>query len=73
MEVRLPWYQRVGVCFHLLYCVWCRRYASQIQFLRKAAKGLAVETQNASAPTLSQDAKEQMRKRVEDALKNPPS
>jgi len=73
MEVRLPWYQRVGVRFHLLYCVWCRRYASQVQFLRKAAKGLAMETQNASASTLSPDAKEQMRKRLEEALKNPPS
>jgi hypothetical protein len=73
MEVRLPWYQRVGVRFHLLYCVWCRRYASQVQFLRKAAKGLAMETQNASASTLSPDAKEQMRQRLEEALKNPPS
>jgi hypothetical protein len=73
MEVRLPWYQRVGVRFHLLYCVWCRRYASQVQFLRKAAKGLAMETQNASASTLSPEAKEQMRKRLEEALKNPPS
>jgi hypothetical protein len=61
------------VRFHLLYCVWCRRYASQVQFLRKAAKGLAVETQNASASKLSSDAKEQMRKRLEEALKNPPS
>ena len=73
MEVRLPWYQRVGVRFHLLYCVWCRRYASQVQFLRKAAKGLAMEAQNASASTLSPEAKEQMRKRLEEALKNPPS
>ena len=73
MEVKLPWYQRVGVRFHLLYCVWCRRYASQIQFLRKAAKGLAMETQNASASKLSLDAKEQMRKRLEEALKNPPA
>jgi hypothetical protein len=32
-----------------------------------------VETQNASASKLSSDAKEQMRKRLEEALKNPPS
>jgi len=73
MEVRLPWYQRVGVRFHLLYCIWCRRYASQVQFLRKAAKGLVIETQNASTAKLSPDAKEQLRKRLEEALKNPPS
>jgi hypothetical protein len=31
-----------------------------------------METQNASASTLSPDAKEQIRKRLEEALKNPP-
>jgi len=73
MDTRLPWYQRLGVRFHLLYCVWCRRYATQIQFLRKAAKGLATEAANAPAPKLSGEAKEQMRKRMEEALNNPPS
>ena len=73
MDAKLPWYRSLAVRFHLLYCVWCRRYASQVQFLRKAANGLAMETQNASASTLSPDAKEQMRKRLEEALKNPPS
>jgi hypothetical protein len=73
MEARLAWHQRVGVRLHLLYCVWCRRYASQVQFLRKAAKGLVTETENTSGSKLSPDAKEQMRKRLEEALKNPPS
>jgi hypothetical protein len=72
MESQLPWHQRLAVRFHLLYCVWCRRYAAQLQFLRKAAKGLAVEAATASAPKLSEEAKEQMRKRLEEAEKNSP-
>ena len=71
MDARLPWHQRLAVRFHLLYCVWCRRYAAQIQFLSKAAKGLATES-DVSAPKLSEETKAQMQKRLEEALKNPP-
>ena len=70
MDARLPWYQRFAVRLHLLYCVWCRRYAAQVQFLRKAGKGLA--TANAAPLKLSEEAKEQMSRRLEEALKNPP-
>jgi hypothetical protein len=73
MDAKLPWYQRLAVRFHLLYCVWCRRYAAQIRFLRKATKGLTTEAANESAPGLSPEAKDQMRKRLEEALKNPPA
>src|SRR5215472_8436216 len=68
MDARLPWYQRLAVRFHLLYCVWCRRYKAQIQFLRKAAKGLAMEAAGASAPKLSDEAKGQMCRRLQEAL-----
>jgi hypothetical protein len=52
--------------------VWCRRYTAQIQLLRKATKALA--TANAAAPLkLSEEAREQLSKRLEEALKNPPS
>jgi len=73
MDARLPWHQRLAIRFHLLYCVWCRRYAAQIQFLRKATKALAVESTEESTPKLSVEAKEQMRNRLEKALKTPPS
>jgi hypothetical protein len=72
MDAKLPWHQRLGVRFHLLYCVWCRRYAAQIQFLRRATSDLAVEAIGPSAPKLSGEAKEQMRKRLQEALKPPP-
>ena len=70
MDARLSWRQRLAVRVHLLYCVWCRRYVTQIQFLRKAAKELAIEGPDKSAAKLSDQAKEQMLKRLEDALKN---
>lgn len=73
MDARLAWHQRVAVRLHLLYCVWCRRYAAQMQILRKAAKGRPPEEPNAAFPGLSEEAKEQMRKRLEEALKNSPS
>ena len=72
MEARLPWYQRVGVRFHLLYCVWCRRYAAQLQFLRKAAKVLDTGAADAT-PALSAEAKEKMRQRLAEARADPPS
>ena len=73
MDAKLPWYRRLAVRFHLLYCVWCRRYAAQIQFLRQAAKALPSEAANPSAPKLSDEAKDQMRQRLEAALNNPPN
>jgi hypothetical protein len=72
MDAKLPWHQRLAIRFHLLYCIWCRRYASQIQFLRKAAKELSSEAVDVSAPKLSVEARDQMRKRLQSALENSP-
>jgi predicted anti-sigma-YlaC factor YlaD len=73
MDAKLPWHQRVAVRIHLLYCVWCRRYVAQIRFLREAAKEMAVGATTNLAPKLSVEAKEQMRQRLHEALKTPPS
>ena len=73
MDTKLPWHQRLAVRIHLLYCVWCRRYASQLQILRKAAKQLPKGELDASAHRLSDDAKKRMRTRLNEALKEPPS
>jgi len=70
MDTELPCHQRIAVRIHLLYCVWCRRYAAQIQFLRKAAKEVAA---GAATPKLSVEAKVQMRQRMQEALKRPRS
>jgi hypothetical protein len=73
MDARLPWYKRLAIKFHLLYCVWCRRYAAQIQFLRRATKELAAEAADTKSTRLSDEAKEHMRRRLQEALKIPPS
>ena len=67
MDARLPWYQRLGVRIHLLYCVWCRRYAAQLQFLRKSSKELALETDATPSHTLSNEAREKIRTRLQEA------
>ncbi|HQU17380.1 MAG: hypothetical protein B7Z66_11415 [Chromatiales bacterium 21-64-14] len=33
---RLSWRQRMAVRIHLLLCVYCRRYARQLQWLQRA-------------------------------------
>jgi len=73
MDVRLSWSQRLGVWVHLLYCVWCRRYAAQVQFLRRATKDLAAQSLDTPDQKLSDEAKAQMRQKLTEALKSPPS
>ena len=73
MDARLPWYRRLAVRLHLLYCIWCRRYAAQLQFLRRASRQLATQAPVAPAAKLSDDAKQQMAARLQEALKDPPT
>ena len=68
MDVKLPWHQRLAVRIHLLYCVWCRRYAAQLQFLRKATRELAGGTNPAGPEVLSNEAKAQIQGRLAQAL-----
>jgi hypothetical protein len=72
MDARLPLTQRLGMRIHLLYCVWCRRYAAQLQFLRKATRELGNVSDDPNSPKLSEEAKEQMRARLRDAVPGPP-
>jgi len=71
MDARLSWPTRLGIRLHLLYCVWCRRYARQLQLLRKATGNLSPESL-AEPAQLSSDAKAEMRARLQEALKQPP-
>ncbi len=72
MDTKLPWHRRLAMRVHLLYCIWCRRYARQLKFLRSAAKQLPPESACSPAQKLSEAAKQQMRARLEDALRNTP-
>lgn len=72
MDTPLSWHQRLGMRFHLLYCVWCRRYASQLRFLRSAAQKVAEKESDTAATKLPDETKKQMQERIEQALKNTP-
>jgi len=72
MDDKLSWPNRLWIRLHLLYCVWCRRYSAQVQFLRRAARNLSMEPLDDSAK-LSDEAKGEMRARLQQALKDPPS
>ncbi len=69
MDTRLAWYKRWAVRFHLLYCVWCRRYAAQVKFLRKATRELVNGPVEAPIQKLSPEEKAQIRARVQEASK----
>jgi hypothetical protein len=73
MDAKPRWHRRLAIRFHLLYCVWCRRYADQLQFLRRASRGLAAEALEAPAHELSAEAKQQMVARMQEALTDPPA
>lgn len=71
-DTRLRWYQWLGMRIHLIYCVWCRRYASQVRFLQKASKRLGTELEATSSHTLPAEAREKMRARLQEAMKDEP-
>jgi hypothetical protein len=66
MDARLPWHRRLAMRIHLLYCVWCRRYADQLQLLRKAAKELPPEALEPEQK-LSSEEKQKMCARLKDS------
>lgn len=72
VDAKLRWYQWLGMRIHLLYCVWCRRYASQIRFLHKACHDLDPETQANPPHVLSPEAKDKMRARLQEVMKDEP-
>jgi hypothetical protein len=72
MDGKLAWHRRLAVRLHLLYCVWCRRYATQLQVIRLAAKESRQQELTGAPAQLSNEAKEQMRARLQEAAKAPP-
>jgi hypothetical protein len=69
MDTALPWYRRMAIRIHLLYCVWCRRYAAQVRVLRAAAKCCGSDHDQGGVK-LSDSAKELMRARLNQAARN---
>jgi len=74
LDAKLPWHRRLQMKVHLLYCVWCRRYAAQLKFLRRATRELPPEALDAAPQKLSSEEKEQINARLQERVKKlPPS
>jgi len=74
LDAKIPWHQRLAMKVHLLCCVWCRRYAAQLKFLRRATRELPPEALDAAPQKLSIVEKEQMSARLQESVKKlPPS
>ena len=71
-DAKLPWHRRLGMKVHLLYCVWCRRYATQLRFLRKAVKELPPEAFDVPPSKLSNEEKKQLSARLQESIKQLP-
>lgn len=69
LDRQLPILQRVGLRLHLVLCSWCRRYRAQIQFLRAAVR--CSDQVAPPLPGLSPEARERIRRRLQDAQQIP--
>ena len=72
LDAKIPWHRRLQMKMHLLYCVWCRRYAAQLKFLRRATRELPPEALDAAPQKLSSEEKEQMNARLKESVKKLP-
>lgn len=67
MDVKLPWYQRLAVRFHLLYCRACIRYRRQLRNLRKTlSQCFHDDEEDCPSPRggLSDESKRRMKERL---------
>ena len=58
--------KRFGLRIHLLVCKWCRRYGTQIRFLRQAVHEHPDELNETRPHTLSPDARERLKRTFSD-------
>ncbi len=64
----LPLRKRIGIKLHFLICIWCEQYLKQLRFIRQAVRRHQdrLEGQDgSSAPTLSSDAKDRIKRALE--------
>jgi len=67
MDRKLPFYKRMGIWFHLMMCVLCRRYRKQLLFLRSVLRRTdAVDDE--LCQTLPDDARKRIEKKITDEM-----
>lgn len=62
-----PIYRRPGLLLHLLACRWCRRYGTQIRFLRRLAHDHPESLDQAQPRNLSPEAKTRLKETLKQA------
>jgi len=65
LDRRLPFFQRAGLRLHLLFCKWCRRYGKHIGFMRWASRECAHEDHDPRPKSLSPEARERIKQRLQ--------
>ena len=61
--------KRFGLRVHLILCKWCRRYGSQIRFLRRAAHEHPDQVTEATPNTLPPETRERLKRALRDEAK----
>jgi len=67
MDRKLPLSRRMGIRFHLMMCLLCRRYEQQLFFIRSVLRR-DQETDDVSSQTLPDDARQRIEKKLTDEL-----
>ena len=67
MERPLPLRTRLLIRLHFAICVWCKRYAEQLKFLRRYSSNLAEKGCEHGPPALSSSARGRLNKALKDA------
>ncbi len=72
METKLPLRKRIGLWMHLSMCRLCRGFARQLRVIQAAAKqhGESDDDTSLADATLSDDARERIRRAVQNAQSN---
>lgn len=69
LDRSLPFFKRAGLGLHLLVCSWCRRYGKQIRLMKGAVHEHADAIHNAESEALSDEAKERIKKSLQEQSK----
>lgn len=65
MDQRLPLITSLRMKLHYIICVWCKRYAKQIAFLKRASRRFPENAANAGAEPISPDTKRRLKAEIE--------
>ncbi|HWP49472.1 MAG TPA: hypothetical protein VNM22_20105 [Candidatus Limnocylindrales bacterium] len=70
LDKKLPFYQRLSLHAHFRLCIFCKRYARQLLFIRETLRSLSqrIEDPVFPLPSLSEEARETMKRRIREQV-----